>query len=238
MPPLPPGGQYKQVVAAAFTLGCTIEAFDATAQLSFCASLAAQMPGVDPADVFIVSVTAGSVVVQTEIRALTLNAAVAAATYIEATPAATLSSDLGISVTAVSTPIVAMQSFTAPSPPPPSPPPIPPPPTPPPPTPPPPTPPPPSPPPPSLPPTPESFALTSLFDSAGGKQWNLLKCKGATSMTWDLLGDPCLDAWACVQCDADAKVTGLLLQGVGLTGKLCSLQAQALCRLTPMPTYS
>ena len=196
----------KLVMATAFTLDVTVEAFDAAAQLAFREGLAAKLRSVSLADlsledVRIVSVTAGSLVVKTEIIAPTQTAAAAATTYLEVTPAASLSADLGVSVAAVSAPVVQAKAYSAPSPPPPSPPPspppTPPPPMPPPPTPPPPSPPPPSLPPPSLPPTPESSALTALFESAGGTHW------------------------ACVECDtSDVHVVGLHLRDANLTGNL------------------
>lgn len=99
--------------------------FDTSAQLVFRTKLAEMLRFVDPSEIRIVSVIAGSVVVNTEIQVPTSSAAHSAAVYLYSTPAAVLSSNLGVTITAVSVPIVHTRSYNAPSPPPPSLPPVP-----------------------------------------------------------------------------------------------------------------
>ena len=106
------------MIAVSFTLGVSVDSFDATAQLTFRIDLAAQLDGVSASDIQL-TVEAGSLVVAVRILAPDagdIDALVTALSSEQSINA--LSVALGYSIETVSAPHVESVVFAAPSPPP------------------------------------------------------------------------------------------------------------------------
>ena len=106
------------MIAVSFTLGVSVDSFDATAQLTFKIELAAQLDGVSASDIQL-TVEAGSLVVAVRILAPDagdIDALVTALSSEQSINA--LSVALGYSIETVSAPHVESVAFAAPSPPP------------------------------------------------------------------------------------------------------------------------
>ena len=106
------------MIAVSFTLGVSVDSFDATAQLTFRIDLAAQLDGVSASDIQL-TVEAGSLVVAVRILAPDagdIDALVTALSSEQSINA--LSVALGYSIETVSAPHVESVAFAAPSPPP------------------------------------------------------------------------------------------------------------------------
>ena len=102
------------MIAVTFTLSASVDAFDAAAQQTFTANLAAQLDGVSASDIQL-TVEAGSLLVGVQII---VPDAADVGTLITELSSPQTAAALGSAVEAVSVPIVEMHAFAAPSPPP------------------------------------------------------------------------------------------------------------------------
>ena len=113
-PPASPGSSYKSVISFSLTIDSTVEAFDSAA---FKTSLTALLGnGITAADITL-EISSGSVQVAASVIAPSATAASAAANTLSLTSTSDLSASLGVTVTAVTTPTVAVVQFAAPPPP-------------------------------------------------------------------------------------------------------------------------
>ena len=120
MPPTEPGTAYAAVVTFEASVAMTEDEFGAAARTSYKANLADMFADVTP-DMITLRVLAGSIVVVADI-ATTYSPAVAQTLIVSVLAAATpstLSTSLGVSVTAVQAPVVAVVAIMSPPPSPP-----------------------------------------------------------------------------------------------------------------------
>ena len=110
------------VITVSFTLGVSVDSFDAVAQQTFKVNLAAQLDGISASDIQL-TVEAGSLVVAVRMLAPSAEGANTLVTALSSgQPINALSAALGYSIEAVSVPLVVPFAMPAPSPPPPEPP--------------------------------------------------------------------------------------------------------------------
>ena len=105
------------MVTVSFTLGVSIDSFDAAAQQTFKVNLAAQLDGIS-SSVILLTVEAGSLVVAVQIPTSTAEDADTLVTTLSSDqPMNALSAALGYTIEATSIPAVKMVELAAPSPP-------------------------------------------------------------------------------------------------------------------------